>query len=105
MNHDNLDIALISKLTKRTVALVLAGGRGSRLQGLTADRAKPAVYFGSRFRIIDFTLSNCINSGLNRIGVITQYKAHSLLRHIQHNWSFLQYDRNEFIDLLPHTSN
>lgn len=101
MNHDNLDIALISKLTKRTVALVLAGGRGSRLQGLTADRAKPAVYFGSRFCIIDFTLSNCINSGLNRIGVITQYKAHSLLRHIQHNWSFLQYDRNEFIDLLP----
>ncbi|SPW27925.1 Glucose-1-phosphate adenylyltransferase [Edwardsiella tarda] len=101
MTHSVTDIALIGQLTQRTVALVLAGGRGTRLNGLTDGRAKPAVYFGSRFRIIDFTLSNCINSGLRRVGVITQYKAHSLLRHIQHGWSFLHAERNEFIDLLP----
>ena len=86
---------------RRTVALVLAGGRGSRLQDLTENCAKPAVHFGGKFRIIDFVLSNCVNSGLHRIGVLTQYKSHSLLRHLQHGWSFLRSEVNEFIDLLP----
>ncbi len=88
-------------LPKRTVALVLAGGRGSRLHDLTATRAKPAVYFGGKFRIIDFALSNCLNSGIRRIGVITQYKSHSLLRHLQRGWAFLKTEMNEFVDLLP----
>lgn len=101
MTQSVTDIALLSQLTQRTVALVLAGGRGTRLHGLTDGRSKPSVYFGSRFRIIDFALSNCLNSGLNRVGVITQYKAHSLLRHIQRGWSFLHHNRNEFIDMLP----
>ena len=92
---------LARQLPKRTVALVLAGGRGSRLQDLTDRRAKPAVYFGGKFRIIDFALSNCINSGIRRIGVLTQYKSHSLLRHLQRGWSFLRGEANEFIDLLP----
>lgn len=86
---------------RRTIALVLAGGRGSRLQALTENCAKPAVYFGGKFRIIDFVLSNCVNSGVHRIGVLTQYKSHSLLRHLQHGWSFLRNEVNEFIDLLP----
>ncbi len=88
-------------LTRRTVALVLAGGRGSRLKDLTDVRAKPAVYFGGKFRIIDFALSNCMNSGVRRIGVITQYKSHSLLRHMQRGWAFLKSEMNEFVDLLP----
>jgi glucose-1-phosphate adenylyltransferase len=92
---------LTHRLPERAVALVLAGGRGSRLQQLTDRRAKPAVYFGGKFRIIDFVLSNCINSGFRRIGVVTQYKSHSLLRHLQRGWSFLRGDQNEFIDLLP----
>lgn len=87
--------------SRRTLALVLAGGRGSRLRDLTNVRAKPAVHFGGKFRIIDFALSNCLNSGIRRIGVITQYKSHSLLRHIQRGWSFLRNEMNEFIDLLP----
>lgn len=87
--------------TRRTLALVLAGGRGSRLRDLTNIRAKPAVHFGGKFRIIDFALSNCLNSGIRRIGVITQYKSHSLLRHIQRGWSFLRNEMGEFIDLLP----
>ena len=86
---------------RRTIALVLAGGRGSRLHDLTENCAKPAVHFGGKFRIIDFVLSNCVNSGLHRIGVLTQYKSHSLLRHLQHGWSFLRNEVNEFIDLLP----
>jgi glucose-1-phosphate adenylyltransferase len=89
------------ELPKRTIALVLAGGRGSRLMELTDRRAKPAVYFGGKFRIIDFALSNCINSGIRRIGVLTQYKSHSLLRHLQRGWNFLRGEQNEFIDLLP----
>lgn len=101
MNNTIIDSALISQLPRHTIALILAGGRGSRLHGLTDNRAKPAVPFGGRFRIIDFALSNCINSGINRIGVITQYKAHSLLRHIQRGWSFLNTERDEFIDMLP----
>jgi glucose-1-phosphate adenylyltransferase len=88
-------------LPKRTVALVLAGGRGSRLMSLTDRRAKPAVYFGGKFRIVDFALSNCLNSGIRRIGVITQYKSHSLLRHLQRGWAFLKSEMNEFVDLLP----
>ena len=92
---------LARQLPKRTVALVLAGGRGSRLYDLTDRRAKPAVYFGGKFRIIDFALSNCINSGIRRIGVLTQYKSHSLLRHLQRGWNFLRGEANEFIDLLP----
>jgi glucose-1-phosphate adenylyltransferase len=86
---------------KRIVALVLAGGRGSRLKNLTDKRAKPAVYFGGKFRIIDFALSNCLNSGIRRIAVITQYKSHSLLRHLQRGWAFLRGEMNEFVDLLP----
>ncbi len=89
------------QLVRRTVALVLAGGRGSRLKQLTNKRAKPAVYFGGKFRIIDFALSNCVNSGIRRIGVVTQYKSHSLLRHIQRGWSFLRAELNEMVDLLP----
>jgi glucose-1-phosphate adenylyltransferase len=91
----------VSRLTKATVALILAGGRGSRLMHLTDWRAKPAVPFGGKFRIIDFPLSNCINSGIRRIGVVTQYKSHSLILHIQRGWSFLQGQFKEFIDLLP----
>jgi glucose-1-phosphate adenylyltransferase len=87
--------------TRRTIALVLAGGRGSRLRSLTDRRAKPAVYFGGKFRIIDFALSNCINSGIRRISVLTQYKSHSLLRHLQRGWNFLRGEMNEFVDLLP----
>src|SRR5436189_4271250 len=89
------------RLARRTLALVLAGGRGSRLKSLTDRRAKPAVYFGGKFRIIDFALSNCLNSGIRRIGVITQYKSHSLLQHMQRGWAFLKTEMNEFIDLLP----
>lgn len=94
-------LILARQLPKRTIALVLAGGRGSRLMDLTDRRAKPAVYFGGKFRIIDFALSNCINSGIRRIGVLTQYKSHSLLRHLQRGWNFLRGEANEFIDLLP----
>ena len=96
-----IDLALSLDLPKRAVALVLAGGRGSRLKNLTDRRAKPAVYFGGKFRIIDFALSNCLNSGIRRIGVITQYKSHSLLRHLQRGWAFLKSEMNEFVDLLP----
>ncbi len=95
------ELALSLDLPKRAVALVLAGGRGSRLKSLTDRRAKPAVYFGGKFRIVDFALSNCLNSGIRRIGVITQYKSHSLLRHVQRGWGFLKTEMNEFVDLLP----
>jgi glucose-1-phosphate adenylyltransferase len=90
-----------SHLPRRTLALVLAGGRGSRLGPLTDRRAKPAVYFGGKFRIVDFALSNCLNSNIRRIGVLTQYKSHSLLRHLQRGWAFMKAEMNEFIDLLP----
>ncbi|HET9643227.1 MAG TPA: glucose-1-phosphate adenylyltransferase [Burkholderiaceae bacterium] len=95
------DLARSFDLPRRAVALVLAGGRGSRLKHLTDRRAKPAVYFGGKFRIVDFALSNCLNSGIRRIGVITQYKSHSLLRHLQRGWAFLKSEMNEFVDLLP----
>ena len=91
----------VSRLTRQTLALVLAGGRGSRLEDLTKWRAKPAVPFGGKFRIIDFPLSNCINSGINQVGVITQYKSHSLIRHIQRGWGFLWGEMGEFVELLP----
>ncbi len=90
----------ISKLTSETLAIVLAGGRGTRLKGLTAWRAKPAVPFGGKFRIIDFPLSNCINSGIRRISVVTQYKSHSLQRHLQRGWGFLSGQFGEFIEVL-----
>ena len=91
----------ISLLTRDTLALILAGGQGSRLHELTHWRAKPAVYFGGKYRIIDFPLSNCINSGVRRIGVLTQYKAHSLIRHLVHGWSGFQAGRREFVEILP----
>jgi glucose-1-phosphate adenylyltransferase len=84
------DSRFVSRLTRETLALVMAGGRGSRLMQLTLPRAKPAVPFGGKFRIIDFTLSNCINSGIRRVGVLTQYKSHSLIRHLQQGWGFLR---------------
>jgi len=96
-----IDVAQSLDLPRHAVALVLAGGRGSRLKNLTDSRAKPAVYFGGKFRIVDFALSNCMNSGIRRIGVITQYKSHSLLRHLQRGWAFLKSEMNEFVDLLP----
>ncbi len=88
-------------LARDAMAYVLAGGRGSRLMELTDRRAKPAVYFGGKSRIIDFALSNAINSGIRRIGVATQYKAHSLIRHMQRAWTFLRPERNESFDILP----
>ena len=91
----------ISNLTRNTLALIMAGGRGSRLKDLTAWRAKPAVPFGGKFRIIDFPLSNCVNSGIRKIGVLTQYKAHSLIQHIQRGWGMLRGEFGEFVELLP----
>lgn len=88
-------------LARDAMAYVLAGGRGSRLAELTDVRAKPAVYFGGKTRIIDFALSNAINSGVRRIAVATQYKAHSLIRHLQRGWNFLRPERNESFDILP----
>ena len=92
---------LPSPLTKNALALILAGGRGSRLGELTNWRAKPSLPFGGKFRIIDFALSNCVNSGIRRIGICTQYKAQSLIRHVQRGWSFLDGQFDEFVDLLP----
>ncbi|MDP3898164.1 MAG: sugar phosphate nucleotidyltransferase, partial [Mesorhizobium sp.] len=88
-------------LARDAMAYVLAGGRGSRLKELTDFRAKPAVYFGGKTRIIDFALSNALNSGIRRIGVATQYKAHSLIRHLQRGWNFFRPERNESFDILP----
>jgi glucose-1-phosphate adenylyltransferase len=99
MQSTNVTLGL--DLPRKAVALVLAGGRGSRLKNLTDNRAKPAVYFGGKFRIVDFALSNCLNSGIRRMGVVTQYKSHSLLRHLQRGWAFLKSEMNEFVDLLP----
>jgi len=91
----------VSRLTRDTLALILAGGRGSRLKQLTNWRAKPAVPFGGKFRIIDFPLSNCLNSGIHRISVLTQYKSHSLILHIQKGWSFLRGEFGEFVEIVP----
>ena len=90
-----------TELTRNTLAIVLAGGEGSRLKDLTRWRAKPAVPFGGKYRIVDFVLSNCVNSGIRKIGVLTQYKSHSLIRHIQRAWSFMRYEVGEFVELLP----
>ena len=97
----NRSARFVSRLTRDTLALILAGGRGSRLQQLTDWRAKPAVPFGGKFRIIDFPLSNCINSGIRQVAVLTQYKSHSLIRHIQHGWGFLRAELGEFVEVLP----
>lgn len=91
----------VSRLTHDTIALVLAGGRGSRLHELTDWRAKPALYFGGKFRIIDFPLSNCVNSGIRRVGILTQYKAHSLIRHVMHGWSHFKSELGEYVEILP----
>ena len=91
----------VSRLTRDTLALILAGGRGSRLKQLTTWRSKPSVPFGGKFRIIDFPLSNCMNSGIRRVGVLTQYKSHSLNLHVQKGWGFLRGEFGEFIELLP----
>ena len=95
------DARFVSRLTRDTLALILAGGRGTRLKQLTTWRVKPSVPFGGKFRIIDFPLSNCINSGIRRIGVLTQYKSHSLIRHIQQGWGYFRGEFGEFIELLP----
>ncbi len=91
----------ISNLTRNTLALIMAGGRGSRLKDLTLWRAKPSVPFGGKFRIIDFPLSNCVNSGIRKIGVLTQYKSHSLIQHIQRGWGLFRGEFDEFVELLP----
>jgi len=89
------------RLSSHAMAFVLAGGRGSRLKELTDRRAKPAVYFGGKTRIIDFALSNALNSGVRKMAIATQYKAHSLIRHIQRGWNFFRAERNEYLDILP----
>jgi glucose-1-phosphate adenylyltransferase len=94
-------VSYSTPIARSTMAYVLAGGRGARLMELTDRRAKPAVYFGGKSRIIDFTLSNALNSGIRRIAVATQYKAHSLIRHMQRGWNFLRPERNESFDILP----
>jgi glucose-1-phosphate adenylyltransferase len=91
----------VSRLTRDTLALILAGGKGSRLHQMTTWRAKPAVPFGGKYRIIDFPLSNCVNSGVRRVGILTQYKAHSLIRHVQQGWGFLSGNFDEFVELIP----
>lgn len=90
-----------TRLSKRSMAFILAGGRGSRLHELTDQRAKPAVYFGGKTRIIDFALSNAFNSGISKMAIATQYKAHSLIRHCQRGWNFFRSERNEYLDILP----
>ena len=89
------------RLSTQAMAFVLAGGRGSRLKELTDRRAKPAVNFGGKTRIIDFALSNALNSGIRKMAIATQYKAHSLIRHIQRGWGFFRAERNEYLDILP----
>ncbi|MEA3465872.1 MAG: glucose-1-phosphate adenylyltransferase [Thermodesulfobacteriota bacterium] len=91
----------ITELTHNTLALILAGGEGSRLKDLTQWRAKPSVPFGGKYRIIDFALSNCVNSDIRHVGILTQYKSHSLIRHVQRAWNFMRYEIGEFVELLP----
>jgi glucose-1-phosphate adenylyltransferase len=91
----------LSRLTRGTLAVIMAGGRGERLKQLTEDRCKPAAPFGGKFRIIDFVLSNCLNSGIRQISVLTQYKAHSLIQHIGRGWGFLRGEFGEFIEIIP----
>lgn len=91
----------VSRLTRNALAIILAGGRGTRLKHLTKWRSKPAVPFGGKFRIVDFPLSNCINSGIRRVAVVTQYKSHSLIKHVQQGWGFLRAELGEFVEILP----
>lgn len=100
-HSDRLPAGAPPRLTSQAMAFVLAGGRGSRLKELTDRRAKPAVHFGGKARIIDFPLSNAYNSGIRKMAVATQYKAHSLIRHLQRGWSFFRAERNEYLDILP----
>src|SRR5579871_1683936 len=91
----------VSRLTGGTLAVIMAGGRGERLKDLTAQRAKPATPFGGKFRIIDFVLSNCVNSGIRQISILTQYKAQSLIQHVQRGWSYLRGEFGEFVEVIP----
>ena len=101
MSTEELSSRFVSRLTNQTIAVVLAGGRGSRLKMLTDWRAKPAVPFGGKFRIIDFPLSNCLNSGVRKICVLTQYKSHSLMRHIMSGWNMLNLEMGDFVEVIP----
>src|SRR5882724_4153797 len=91
----------VSRLTGGTLAVVMAGGRGERLKGLTINRCKPATPFGGKFRIVDFVLSNCVNSGIRQISILTQYKAQSLIQHVQHGWNYLRGEFGEFVEVIP----
>src|SRR5246127_353288 len=91
----------VSRLTGGTLAIIMAGGRGERLKELTAHRCKPATPFGGKFRIIDFVLSNCVNSGIRQISILTQYKAQSLIQHVQRGWSYLRGEFGEFVEVIP----
>lgn len=91
----------VSQLTRGTMAVIMAGGRGQRLADLTNDRAKPATPFGGKYRIIDFTLSNCVNSGIRQVQVLTQYKAHALIQHLHRGWGFLRGELGEFVEIVP----
>jgi len=91
----------LSRLTRGTLAVIMAGGRGERLRHLTEDRCKPATPFGGKFRIVDFALSNCVNSGIRQVSVLTQYKAHSLIQHIQRGWGYLRGEFGEFVEIIP----
>src|SRR5881392_3615521 len=95
------DSRATAQAVRNTVAVVLAGGRGARLKQLTDWRAKPAVAFGGKFRIIDFTLSNCVKSGIRRVNICTQYKSHSLIRHVHRGWSFLDGRFDEYVEVMP----
>ena len=91
----------VSRLTGGAMAIIMAGGRGERLRGLTEHRCKPATPFGGKFRIVDFVLSNCVNSGIRQICLLTQYKGQSLIQHVQRGWSYLRGEFGEFIDVIP----
>jgi glucose-1-phosphate adenylyltransferase len=99
--RNDLSRRYVSRLTRNTLAVIMAGGRGERLKHLTDSRCKPATPFGGKFRIIDFVLSNCVNSGIRRIQVMTQYKAHSLIQHIQRGWGYLRGEFGEFVEIIP----
>jgi glucose-1-phosphate adenylyltransferase len=101
VKYNYVETKIATEVTRKTLVLILAGGEGSRLGELTKWRAKPAVPFGGKYRMIDFTLSNCVNSGLRRIGVLTQYKSHSLIRHLQQAWNFLRAEIGEFVEIIP----
>src|SRR6266540_2903149 len=91
----------VSRLTGGTLAVIMAGGRGERLKALTETRCKPATPFGGKFRIVDFVLSNCVNSGIRQISILTQYKAQSLIQHVERGWSYLRGEFGEFIEVIP----